>query len=226
MSKLLHLRGSPFLESHAFGSSLLGELLHLRGVRARKLGHLRREADLPELPVARLLGAELPAHLRQRESPELQLSLDRIDQVGQAHMVVGREEPEVVQVAGLVAGPVQKGHRLLDRHLVQGESVGSEAEGGDEYPGRGLLDAARSHVRSPADRLRNSWLSVSRGRELVAIRESHSIRREAVHRKVTYYTTIAAAKATCVALDHLDATDVNRLQDLHLEISQLPRKCR
>ena len=51
-----------------------------------------------------------------------------------------------------------------------------------------------------------------------AIRESHSIRREAVHRKVTYYTTISAAKATCVALDHLDATDVNRLQDLHLEI--------
>jgi carbamoyl-phosphate synthase large subunit len=52
-----------------------------------------------------------------------------------------------------------------------------------------------------------------------AIRESHSIRREAVHRKVTYYTTIAAAKATCVALDHLDATDVNRLQDLHAEIA-------
>jgi carbamoyl-phosphate synthase large subunit len=51
-----------------------------------------------------------------------------------------------------------------------------------------------------------------------AIRESHSIRREAVHRKVTYYTTIAAAKATCVALDHLDATEVNRLQDLHAEI--------
>ena len=52
-----------------------------------------------------------------------------------------------------------------------------------------------------------------------AIRESHSIRREAVHRKVTYYTTISAAKATCVALDHLDATDVNRLQDLHAEIA-------
>ena len=51
-----------------------------------------------------------------------------------------------------------------------------------------------------------------------AIRESHSIRREAVHRKVTYYTTISAAKATCVALDHLDATDVNRLQQLHMEI--------
>jgi carbamoyl-phosphate synthase large subunit len=48
--------------------------------------------------------------------------------------------------------------------------------------------------------------------------ESRSIRREAVHRKVTYYTTINAAFATCEALDHLDSPDVNLLQDLHREI--------
>jgi carbamoyl-phosphate synthase large subunit len=50
-----------------------------------------------------------------------------------------------------------------------------------------------------------------------AIRESQSIRAEAVHRKVTYYTTLAAAKATCDALDHQDNVTVNRLQDLHAE---------
>ena len=50
-----------------------------------------------------------------------------------------------------------------------------------------------------------------------AIRESHSIRREAVHRRVTYYTTIAAGLATCEALDHVDEVEVNRLQDLHRE---------
>ncbi|HUN76279.1 MAG TPA: carbamoyl-phosphate synthase large subunit [Steroidobacteraceae bacterium] len=48
-----------------------------------------------------------------------------------------------------------------------------------------------------------------------AIRESNSIRREAVHRRVTYYTTLAAALATCEALDHLDEVEVNRLEDLH-----------
>ena len=32
---------------------------------------------------------------------------------------------------------------------------------------------------------------------------------------MTYYTTLAAALATCEALDHLDEVDVNRLQDLH-----------
>jgi len=51
-----------------------------------------------------------------------------------------------------------------------------------------------------------------------AIRESQSIRAEAVRNKVTYYTTLAAALATCEALDHLDDLTVNRLQDLHAEV--------
>jgi carbamoyl-phosphate synthase large subunit len=51
-----------------------------------------------------------------------------------------------------------------------------------------------------------------------AIFESRSIRREAVHKKVTYYTTVAAAVATCDALDHLDEVEVNALQDLHKQI--------
>jgi len=50
-----------------------------------------------------------------------------------------------------------------------------------------------------------------------AIRESNSIRREAVHKRITYYTTLAGALATCEALEHLDAVEVNRLQDLHNE---------
>jgi carbamoyl-phosphate synthase large subunit len=51
-----------------------------------------------------------------------------------------------------------------------------------------------------------------------AVSESRSIRREAVQRRVTYYTTLAAALATCEALDSLDEVGVNRLQDLHQEL--------
>ncbi|HEX3843072.1 MAG TPA: carbamoyl-phosphate synthase large subunit [Steroidobacteraceae bacterium] len=51
----------------------------------------------------------------------------------------------------------------------------------------------------------------------LAIRESNSIRREAVHHRVTYYTTLAAGLATCEAMDHVDEVEVNRLQDLHNE---------
>ena len=48
-----------------------------------------------------------------------------------------------------------------------------------------------------------------------AIRDSQTIRGEAVARGVTYYTTIAAARATCLALQHIGDNAVNRLQDLH-----------
>jgi carbamoyl-phosphate synthase large subunit len=51
-----------------------------------------------------------------------------------------------------------------------------------------------------------------------AINESHSIRGEAVRKGVTYYTTLGAAVATCRAIEHLDDSDVNRLQDLHNEV--------
>ncbi|MGB5589620.1 MAG: carbamoyl-phosphate synthase large subunit [Gammaproteobacteria bacterium] len=75
----------------------------------------------------------------------------------------------------------------------------------------------RPHI---VDMIKNDEISLivntTEGRQ--AVRESHSIRREAVYRKVTYYTTIAAAKATCVALEYLDAADVHRLRDLHEEL--------
>src|SRR6202044_2775373 len=54
-----------------------------------------------------------------------------------------------------------------------------------------------------------------------AILESNSIRREAVHRRITYSPTLAAGLATCGALGHLDEVDVNRLQDLHREVGVL-----
>jgi carbamoyl-phosphate synthase large subunit len=52
-----------------------------------------------------------------------------------------------------------------------------------------------------------------------AIVESHPIRAEAVRRGVTYYTTVGAAVATCMAIEHLDNSEVNRLQDLHKEVA-------
>ena len=52
-----------------------------------------------------------------------------------------------------------------------------------------------------------------------AIQESTSIRAEAVKRNTTYYTTIGAAIATCEALEHINDSDVNRLQDLHRKLN-------
>jgi carbamoyl-phosphate synthase large subunit len=51
-----------------------------------------------------------------------------------------------------------------------------------------------------------------------AIAESLSIRRAALQHRVTYYTTLAGARASCRALDYLDNVEVHRLQDLHKEL--------
>jgi len=48
-----------------------------------------------------------------------------------------------------------------------------------------------------------------------SITDSFTMRREALQHRVTYYTTMAGAKAACYALGELDAGDVNCLQDLH-----------
>jgi len=54
-----------------------------------------------------------------------------------------------------------------------------------------------------------------------SLADSSAIRREALQRKVTYFTTIAGARATCQALTHLsEPLDVNRLQDLHAALSK------
>ncbi len=58
-------------------------------------------------------------------------------------------------------------------------------------------------------------INTTEGRQAIA--DSYSIRREALHHKVSYTTTIAGARATALALAHLEVTDVNRLQTLHKE---------
>jgi carbamoyl-phosphate synthase large subunit len=75
----------------------------------------------------------------------------------------------------------------------------------------------RPHI---VDMIKNDEISLivntTEGKQ--AIKESDSIRCEAVRHKVTYYTTISAAMATCLALEHIDEVEVNRLQDLHRQL--------
>ncbi len=60
-------------------------------------------------------------------------------------------------------------------------------------------------------------INTTEGRQ--AIRDSFSIRREALNHKVNYSTTIAGARATLHAMDYLDKTRVNPLRELHSELN-------
>jgi len=48
-----------------------------------------------------------------------------------------------------------------------------------------------------------------------AIEDSYEIRRNALQNKITYYTTLAGAKAACIGMNYVDELHVNSLQDLH-----------
>ena len=50
-----------------------------------------------------------------------------------------------------------------------------------------------------------------------AIADSYTIRRTALYNKISYSTTMAGARATCLALDYLDTGNVSSLQSLHQE---------
>ncbi len=60
-------------------------------------------------------------------------------------------------------------------------------------------------------------INTTEGRQAIA--DSYSIRREALQHKVTYSTTIANARATLSATDHLAADEVHSLQQLHEELT-------
>ena len=52
-----------------------------------------------------------------------------------------------------------------------------------------------------------------------AISDSRSIRTTALAQRVTYYTTIAGAKAACAGMKHLAQLEPYRLQDLHAQLT-------
>jgi carbamoyl-phosphate synthase large subunit len=119
------------------------------------------------------------------------------------------------------SGVVELGEKLVARGfeiVATGGTAKALRDGGVPCQRVNKVREGRPHV---VDMIKNRELSLivntTEGKQ--AIRESHSIRGEAVHHKVTYYTTLAAAKATCDALDYVDNVVVNRLQDLHAEAS-------
>ncbi len=118
-------------------------------------------------------------------------------------------------------GAVELGSSLINRGFeifATGETANALAKGGVACRRVNKVREGRPHI---VDMIKNNEISLivntTEGKR--AIKESYSIRAEAVHRNITYYTTLTAAKATCDALDHLDNTVVNSLQDLHDEVA-------
>jgi carbamoyl-phosphate synthase large subunit len=115
-------------------------------------------------------------------------------------------------VAQLAADLVGKGFRLV---ATRGTASAISAAGIPCAIVNKVMEG-RPHV---VDMIKNGQIDLivntTEGKQAIA--DSYTIRRSALQHKVYYSTTIAGARATCMALEYLDTGNVTSLQDLHQE---------
>ncbi len=121
------------------------------------------------------------------------------------------DKPALVDVA---RGLLELGFELV---ATRGTAV-SLAQAGIVCTLVNKVTEGRPHI---VDQIKNEEVhfivNTTEGRQAIA--DSFSIRRTALQHKITYTTTIAGARATLLGLKALDKVEVNRLQDLHKELS-------
>lgn len=76
----------------------------------------------------------------------------------------------------------------------------------------------RPHI---VDMIKNSEIDfiVNVTEDKRAVADSYEIRRSALQNKVTYYTTLAGAKAACIGMAHMQELEVASIQELHKSLS-------
>jgi carbamoyl-phosphate synthase large subunit len=115
-------------------------------------------------------------------------------------------------VAQLAADLVGKGFRLV---ATRGTASAISAAGIPCAIVNKVMEG-RPHV---VDMIKNGQIDLivntTEGKQAIA--DSYTIRRSALQHKVYYSTTIAGARATCMALEYLGTGNVTSLQDLHQE---------
>ncbi|MBK1734265.1 carbamoyl phosphate synthase large subunit [Halorhodospira abdelmalekii] len=109
---------------------------------------------------------------------------------------------------------VRRGFHLIATH---GTAAALEAAG-LEVRRINKVTEGRPHI---VDAIKNDEVDLivntTEGRQAIA--DSYSIRREALQRKVCYTTTIAGARAICLALDHIKEWEARPLHALHREMT-------
>ena len=116
-------------------------------------------------------------------------------------------------VAGLARDFLDKGYRLV---ATRGTANVIQAAGIECQVVNKVMEG-RPHI---VDMIKNGQIDLivntTEGKQAIA--DSYTIRRTALYNKVSYSTTMAGARATCMALEYLSTGNVNSLQELHEEL--------
>ena len=115
-------------------------------------------------------------------------------------------------VVALARDLTKKGFKLV---ATRGTAAAISADGTECGVVNKVMEG-RPHV---VDMIKNGQIDLivntTEGKQAIA--DSYTIRRTALHNKISYSTTMAGARATCMALDFLDTGNVTSLQSLHQE---------
>ena len=138
---------------------------------------------------------------------------DKLPKGGKAFISVRREDRQkVVEIAQALA---DLGFQLF---ATKGSAAALAAAGLAVTPVNKVAEG-RPHI---VDMIKNGDISfiVNVTEDKRAVADSYSIRRSALQQKVTYYTTLAGAKAACMGMGHMQEIEVQSLQNLHKQLTQ------
>ena len=137
----------------------------------------------------------------------------RLPSSGRAFISVRREDHQkVVEIAQALA---DLGFQLV---ATRG-TARALAEAGLKVTPVNKVAEGRPHI---VDMIKNGEISfiVNVVEDKRAVQDSYAIRRNALQQKVTYYTTLAGAKAACIGMAHLKELEVQSLQSLHQQLGK------
>ena len=138
---------------------------------------------------------------------------DVLPKGGKAFISVRREDRErVVEIAQALAN---LGFELL---ATRG-TAGALADAGLTVTPVNKVAEGRPHI---VDMIKNNEISfiVNVTEDKRAVQDSYEIRRNALQQKVTYYTTLAGAKAACMGMAHMQELQVHSIQELHKTLTK------
>ena len=138
---------------------------------------------------------------------------DVLPKGGKAFISVRREDRErVVEIAQALAN---LGFQLL---ATRG-TASALADAGLTVTPVNKVAEGRPHI---VDMIKNNEINfiVNVTEDKRAVHDSYAIRRNALQQKVTYYTTLAGAKAAGMGMGHMQELEVNSLQELHKTLTK------
>jgi len=138
---------------------------------------------------------------------------DKLPRGGKAFISVRKEDREkVIEIAQALA---DLGFNLV---ATKGSASALAAAGLKVTPVNKVAEG-RPHI---VDMIKNGEINfiVNVTEDKRAVADSYEIRRSALQHKVTYYTTLAGAKAACIGMGHMQELEVQPLQSLHLLLTK------